>query len=191
MMEVTQLVIMPHWAFHRLAEQIGDPKFKEVGMKGYLKSHSANNGILQVVVLHYPARSGSTLLCQIFHRLPNTAVFSDPCIHYYLNKYYQLKLLNNEECSKLVKSTMRLLLKPKVQVCDIIFAIFMVDFLISLQGPNDRVMVKFAPFVAKFWPDMQNAFPSFKYMFNVRHPQPCLKSWINMMEGPLLSPIKE
>jgi len=28
--ELKQLIIMPHWAFHQLAERVGDPKFQKV-----------------------------------------------------------------------------------------------------------------------------------------------------------------
>jgi hypothetical protein len=37
---------------------------------------------------------------------------------------------------------------------------------------------------------MLEQFPDFDYLFSNRHPKPCLKSWINMMERPLFYSLK-
>ncbi len=51
-----ELVIMPIWALHKLADELPDP-----GEDGR-----------EVIALTNTARSGSTLLCQMFHKLPRT-----------------------------------------------------------------------------------------------------------------------
>jgi len=67
-------------------------------------------------MLHFLGRCGSTLLCQIFNRLPNTLVFSDPFIHSYITTAYHYNKLTYKQCTQLVRSTQRLLLKPKNKV---------------------------------------------------------------------------
>ncbi len=53
---VKQMVILPHWACHRLAEKAGDPVDKG----------------RDLIYIQTPARAGSTLLCQIYSKLPRT-----------------------------------------------------------------------------------------------------------------------
>jgi len=67
-------------------------------------------------MFHYPARSGSTLLCQIFNLLPNTIVFSDTFTHVYLNKLFILGKVTKNRRKELMKDTMRLLMKPQTSV---------------------------------------------------------------------------
>ena len=55
----THLVFMPHESLHRLAREIGDPKY-------------------QVVLLSNTGRCGSTLVTQCFETLPGTRTISEP-----------------------------------------------------------------------------------------------------------------
>ncbi len=50
-----KLIIMPLWSYHRLADELGDPPRGK-----------------EVFIIFNTARCGSTLLCQMFNKLPNT-----------------------------------------------------------------------------------------------------------------------
>jgi hypothetical protein len=54
-MVAEELIFIPLWAFHQLADELGDPPQSK-----------------QVFIIANTARCGSTLLCQIFNKLPNT-----------------------------------------------------------------------------------------------------------------------
>jgi len=72
--------------------------------------------IFQTIVFHFPARSGSTLLCQIFAKLPKTLVLSDPYVWAYLLRAYRVGEVTRAQTKQLIKSTVPLILKKHVSV---------------------------------------------------------------------------
>jgi len=66
--------------------------------------------------MHHTARSGSTLLCQIFWRLPNTQVLADPFIQNYINMLYLQGHISKKEAALMAINATRLQAKPLLQV---------------------------------------------------------------------------
>lgn len=87
-----KLVIMPHHAFHRLAEKLGDPEHK-------------------VTVINMTGRCGSTLLGQMLGRLPKTRILSEPWPLIHLCEMSQDGLISMDQLDDLLKSGMRVLFK--------------------------------------------------------------------------------
>jgi len=73
--------------------------------------HSKLKNDFQTIVLHYPSRTGSTLLCQMFHKLPNTLVQSDPFIHHYVQRMFKTGNISKKQMTDLVRSCTKVLFK--------------------------------------------------------------------------------
>ncbi len=136
---VKQLVVLPIRSFHKLAESIGDPKFP-------------------VAIVAMTARCGSTLLVQMFSKVPGTRVLSEPNATVGIHEMRTQNKISPKESKALLKSALRLTCK-----CE----------------PNsgvERVFVKLGTRQGIQLEDIQELFPEFKYFFNTRHPLPTLKS---------------
>jgi len=71
----------------------------------------------QLIGLFRCARSGSTLLCQVLNKLPNTLVLADPFIYGHATKSYLNGHISRSEAIMLMKSTVKLQAKPFKKVC--------------------------------------------------------------------------
>lgn len=88
-LKAKKLVLLPHWAFHRLAEKAGDPKVK-------------------VTMLVMTARCGSTLLCQMMSRVSGVLTMSEPWALNYVNSLFNENRIDSSENRRLVRSVIRL-----------------------------------------------------------------------------------
>jgi len=93
-----KIVMMPLWALSKLANKVGHPMHKEK------------------YAIHHTGRCGSTLLCQIFWRLPQTIVLSDPFPQHFLLRLYHHGLMSKEEVALQIRNTLRLQGKPMLKV---------------------------------------------------------------------------
>ncbi len=87
--EAKKLVIMPIKTFHRLADELGDPK-------------------VPVAIAAMTARCGSTLLVQILNRIPNTRSMSENWATCNLHDLMCADQLTLDEYRRLLKSAIRL-----------------------------------------------------------------------------------
>lgn len=97
-----ELILVPVWAFEKLAnEELTDP-----GADGR-----------QVFMLFNTARCGSTLLCQMFGRLPNTRSMSEPWATVVAHtNYVQGKISHQGDAyEKIIQACIRLQCKPEIK----------------------------------------------------------------------------
>ncbi len=87
-----QYLRMPIASFHRLAEELGDPK-------------------AMVAMTAMTLRCGSTLISQVMQRVPHTRSISEPHVVDSLWFLYHSKQISSEELRQNHRSSMRLLLK--------------------------------------------------------------------------------
>ncbi len=90
-----KLVIVPFWALHKLADKLGDPP----------------EGV-EVIGIGMSARSGSTLLIQMFNKVPRTVALSEPAALVHAHEWFNRGIISNEEYPKLLRSLIRVQLKP-------------------------------------------------------------------------------
>ncbi len=136
---VEKLLIMPIASFHRLADEVGRPK-------------------VPVITAGMTARSGSTLLVQIFNKVPKTRVISESFSTKYTHEMRAEGKITAEESRRMLRSTM--ILKCKIEPGSDVERIF-----IKLTGTN-------APQLA----DIRDLFPDFIYLFCTRHPMQSITS---------------
>ena len=79
--------------FHTLADSIGDP-------------------IIPVIWLSNIGRCGSTMLCQVFEKVPGTVVLSEPDAPLNLCEMQSLNQVSDKEYNSISRSTVRILCKP-------------------------------------------------------------------------------
>jgi hypothetical protein len=94
-MMAQELIIMPLWAFEKLAEEeLTDP-----GSDGR-----------EVILVNNTARCGSTLLCQMLNKLPNTRSMSEPWATTLAHTYYIKGKISHQgdDYEKILKSITRL-----------------------------------------------------------------------------------
>ena len=104
----------------------------------------------QVIILGNTARCGSTLLCQMFSKIPNTRVMSEPWALAHLHSMFQRDKIGTEENRRLIRAVIRVQLKG------------------SSEGITDLTLVKFPPFNLPQMRLIKELFPSFKFIFNTR-----------------------
>ncbi len=146
-LEAKQLVIMPIRSFHRLADEIGDPK-------------------VPVAMLAMTTRCGSTLVTQMFNRVPGVRAVSEIWATGNIHELRCTGSITPGESRRLLKSSIRL--QCKIEPNSKVATIFMK--LTAFHAPQIR--------------DFSALFPKFVYIFNTRHPVPSLKS-LKKVIGPV------
>ncbi len=96
--ECRKLVLVPHWAVVRLSESMGDPVGREV--IGYGMS----------------ARSGSTLICQMFNKLPDTVAICEPWALYHAHKLFMTGFIRKDTYPLFLQALLRLQFKKMHEV---------------------------------------------------------------------------
>ncbi len=140
-----KLIILPISSFHRLADQLGDPK-------------------VPVTAAAMTLRCGSTLLVQLFNKVPKTRAMSEPNATCDIHVLRRAGKITPDESQRLLRSAIRL--QCKVEPGTEIERIFM-----KLSGEN-------APQLG----DIANLFPKFAYFFNTRHPIASIRSLKTVFE---------
>lgn len=92
----TQVLVMPINVFHKLAEEVGEPKGR-------------------ILFVSNVARCGSTLLCQIFEESKKSIALSEPDS---INALTTLRGLPTEQYDQMVQNIVRLLCKPTQRMPD-------------------------------------------------------------------------
>jgi len=138
----SQLVVMKHHTFHRLAEKC------QINAK-------------HVIVMHMIQRSGSTLLCQMFGKLPNTIAYSEPYMFKYLLYFRSKGLMSKEKAEKLALDYIKLLCKKR------------------LKQDDETIFFK-ASFATYYIEAISQKLPWIKQFAIVRHPKACIKSQYQM-----------
>ncbi len=97
--QAKELVIIPIKSFHRLADELGDPK-------------------VPVAMTAMTTRCGSTLLTQMLNRVPGVRCMSEPWATVNVHELRSMGLVTPEESRQLLKSAIRLhcKLEPKSEV---------------------------------------------------------------------------
>ncbi len=140
-----KLVILPIASFHRLADELGDPK-------------------VPVIAAAMTARCGSTLLVQLFNKVPNTRAMSEPNATCDIHGLRGSGKITPEESVRLLRSALRLLCKVE-------------------PGTDiERIFIKMAIDNAPQLGDIAILFPNFAYLFNTRHPVPSIRSIKTVLE---------
>ena len=92
-----ELIILPLWSLIQL----------------YVEDLPKTN--LEIIMLFNSARCGSTLACQMFHKLPKTKSMSEPWIGTNLNTVLISGQLNGHDVNALVKACIYLQCKPSIK----------------------------------------------------------------------------
>jgi hypothetical protein len=139
-----QLIILPVDSFHRLAQDLGDPS-------------------VPVLVNNMTARCGSTLLCQMFSRIPRMRVLSEPWAAWTIHEEAAKGNISMLEYKALLQSTFRLHCKvePGARVKWIVFKATL------YHAPQFHMLAEL--------------FPKFILTFNTRHPVPSFRSYMQPM----------
>ncbi len=143
-LEAKKLVVVPIESFHKLAEKVGDPK-------------------VPVIFMGTTHRSGSTLLVQMFNRVPGTRPMSEPSATKNIHDLRVDGYISAKESLVFLKSAIRL--HCKVEPSSGVQRIFFKAHLIH------GVQVG----------DIHKLFPCFKFVFNTRHPLASLNSASQMI----------
>ncbi len=87
--QAKKLVIMPWESFHRMADELGNPK-------------------VPVCLVNMTARCGSTLISQIMNRVPNVRSMSEPFALYKVSKFFRQGVFNYDQMRRMAQSCMRI-----------------------------------------------------------------------------------
>ena len=87
------IIKMSVHTFHILADSIGDPT-------------------VSVISLSNIGRCGSTMLCQVFQKVPGTLVLSEPDVPLKACDMQNLRKVSDEEYNNIIRSMVRVLCKP-------------------------------------------------------------------------------
>ncbi len=140
-----KLVILPIASFHRLADELGDPK-------------------VPIIAAAMTARCGSTLLVQLFNKVPNTRAMSEPTATCDIHGLRGSGKITPDESVKLLRSAMRLQCKVE-------------------PGTDiERIFIKMTIENSPHLGDIAKLFPNFAYFFNTRHPVPSIRSLKTIFE---------
>lgn len=150
-----QLIIMPLWAFYKLADELGDPRPDDK----------------EVFIISNTARCGSTLLCQMLNKLPNTRAMSEPYSMCLAHTLYNTGKISNEDgdYSRLIRSILHVECKDES------------------RRDVKRLFIKLPVWCSPQVPIMCKACPYIKHFFNTRHPKPSVVSFFKMATGPILT----
>jgi len=133
-----------------------------------------------MIGLFRTGRSGSTLLCQMFNKLPNTLVLADTLPYAYVVVAYLSGFILRGEAVALVKNIIRLQGKPLKKVfLKIHFMRFFKIELYSFQA-HTRMVIKFMGAATLFVNDIHMMYPKMELLFIIRHLKGCLNSWYKM-----------
>lgn len=141
-----QFVIVSHKTLHRLASE-----------------YPANDG-RKLVLIDNTARCGSTLMCQIFSRLPDTRVMSEPLSFLEPYNMYNKGMISRETFEKLVQSVAHIQFKREKKH-DYNMVVMKVPYLL---GPLVPVIKKALPSIEALYMirQVKNSFESFEKMLH-------------------------
>ncbi len=143
--EAKQLIIVPTKSFHQLAAKIGDPKVK-------------------VGLVLMTARSGSTLLAQMMHRVPKVRCSAENYATVTIHNAFVRGRMTPEENRRLIQSAIRL--QCKVEPGEDVTHVFMK--LTAFNAPQFKII--------------KELFPQIHLFFNTRHLLPSVRSFTSLIE---------
>ncbi len=143
---VKKLIIMPLEDFYKLGEEVGDPK-------------------IDVSLLQFTGRCGSTLICQMMAKVPNTRSMSEPWCMARLEECYNLGYYTWNTYQKLVQSCIRLHCK------------------VEPGSKIERIFIKMTTVTSPQFEIIHGLFPKINLFFNTRHPKPSISSLMKVLRS--------
>ncbi len=141
-----KLIIMSLEDFYKLGEHVGDPK-------------------VDVSLLQFTARCGSTLISQMMAKVPNTRSMSEPWCMARLEECYNFGYYSWETYKKLVQAGIRLHCKVE-------------------PGSNiERIFIKMTCVASPQFEVIHEMFPKINLVFNTRHPKPSIPSLMKVLRS--------
>ncbi len=144
--QAKKFIIMQQEDFFKLADEVGDPK-------------------IEVSLLQFTARCGSTLISQMISRIPKTRSMSEPWCLSRLEECYNLGYFSWDTYNKLIRSCMKLLCKVEPGM-DI-----------------DRIFIKMTCISAPQFEIIHKLFPEMNLVFNTRHPRSSIHSLMKVLKS--------
>ena len=144
-----KLLIMSHGSLNKLAKSMDEPTKDR-----------------EVIIISMMARCGSTLLCQIFNKLEDTKVLSEPWTLCHAHDWYNQGRFGQEEYETLVASLLKLQLKP-------------------WQARYKRIVLKVTVLCGPQVEMMPKIIPDAKHVLSVRHPKATLVSYHKFFQSDL------
>lgn len=139
-----QILVVSHDTFHKIAKRYGEPK-------------------VQTTMMNMTTRCGSTLVCQMFEKIPGTRVLSQPFAASHLLSLFVEGKITQKEYLGLLKS-------------------FLMDLCHVDESDNvDRIFVKLLPPYSNMMSDIHDIFPQIKLLFNTRNVLPHMESMKKIM----------
>ena len=138
------VIKMPIGAFHALAEKIGQPS-------------------VPAIWLSQTGRCGSTLLCQVFEKVPGTLIISEPDAPAHIDNMQQMKTISESERNQLVVSTVRVLCKP--------------------YPGTERLCIKTRGVCISMMKDISKLFPDIKQIFMYRNCKETVSSYLALLSS--------
>ncbi len=141
-----KLIIMPLDDFFELGEKVGDPK-------------------VDVSLVQYTARCGSTLIAQMMAKIPNTRSMSDPMCLVRLEECYNFGYYSWDTYKKLLRAGIRLHCKVE-------------------PGSNiERIFIKMTCMTAPQFEVIHEMFPKINLVFNTRLPNKSIPSLMKVLKS--------
>ena len=110
----------------------------------------------ELVIIHFTARCGSTLLCQMFHQLPDTRVVSETWAFLKVHQLFKAGKVMKSELEAVTKSAVKMYMK---------------------SGTFQRVVLKPVILCSPLMPVIKSVFPSAHLIFNTRNIVDSIESW--------------
>ena len=139
--KAVRVITMPLASFHKIASDVGNPK-------------------IPVIWLSSTGHCGSTLLSNMFRRIPGMAIIAEPDVITTLGFLWKNKSLQQGEYEQLLASAVRLLCKPDEQA--------------------GIVCVKTRPCSTRLMEDIMRMFPKIRTIFMYRNSMKTVSSYLAM-----------
>ena len=141
-----KLLIVDHATLHQIAEK--------VQLRG------------KCIMINNTARCGSTLLCQIFKKLPKTVVQSEPWSLLYIHRLYNQREICWAEYQMLIESFIKMQFKPTV------------------DKSTDLYVIKLPFLCAAMFNPIKTIFgDQIRFLFSVRHLKPSITSFVKILKS--------
>ncbi|ESO84548.1 hypothetical protein LOTGIDRAFT_236217 [Lottia gigantea] len=138
-----KIVMMPLASFHKIASDVGNPK-------------------VPVLWISSTGRCGSTLLGQVFYRIPGMLLLSEPDSITNLGNLYKSKELQKGEYEQLLASAVRLLCKP--------------------DDRYSMMCIKVRPSMTRLSEEIAHMFPQIRQLFMYRNSLKTVLSYLTILQ---------
>ena len=142
-----KLLIVDHLTLHETADKLQSPQGK-------------------CIMINNTSRSGSTLLCQIFKKIPNTLVQSEPWSFLYLHRLYNTREISWTEYQSLIESFVKL------------------QFKATAQTSTELYVIKLPFLCGAMFEHIKTIFgDKIRFLFSVRHLKASVTSFVKLLKS--------